>query len=1464
MTMERHDDLSPVKRALLEIRDLRARLARAEAGARAPIAIVGAGLRLPGGVDDLDDLWSLLAEGRDAIVPVPADRWDLDTYYDADADAAGRMTTRHGGFLDRIDRFDTDFFGIAPREAEHMDPQQRLLLETTWHALDDAGIDPSSLYGSRTGVFIGIANVDYGRMLFAHPERIDPYFSQGTAGSIAAGRLSYVLGTHGPSVAIDTACSSSLVAVHAAVQSLRLGECDVAIAGGVNLILSPEVNITFSKARMMAADGRCKTFDAAADGYVRGEGCGVVVLRRLADCPSSGRVLAVIRGSAINQDGRSAGLTAPNGPSQDAVIRAAVEAAGVTPGQIGYVETHGTGTPLGDPIEVQAIASAIGTGREAGRPLPIGSIKTNIGHLEAAAGIAGLLKVVVALQHREIPAHLHCRTPNPHIDWASMPVVVATARQPWPSVDGRWIAGVSAFGFSGTNAHVIVEAPPARQETASSDLPIEVLTLSARTPEALADLAKNGAATLRRSDAALSDLCYTSHVGRAHFAQRVSVRGTTAGEMADALDAFSRGERPRAIVTGTVSETPSVAFLFTGGGAQSVGMARGLYAHAPVFRDALDAAARILDPLIGRPLADILATPGIDTDATAPIHETRFGQPALVAVEIALAALWRSWGIVPSAVLGHSLGEYAAAHVAGILSLEETLRLVVERTRCVDSLTTPGAMATIGAPAADVEMTLARHDAGVSIAAYNGPEQVVVSGTPAGVDTIAADFEARGVRVSRLRVTYASHSAAMDPILDRFEQSLADVAFTAPHTTFVSNVTGAIAGLDVVGRPAYWREHLRRPVRFEDGVRAVRAIGCMHFIEIGPHPVLLGMAAACLPPDDVTCLPSLRREEDDWDVILESLQSLYAAGAPIDWASFDRAGSRRLVAWTRYPFRQRRCWPAWLTPATARTSDGRRAWLAVRAALARQADRGPIGIDLTDYARTWTALEQLTVALTSSVLRASSVFTSAGDRAIVEQVIDRIGAVPSFGRLIGRWLERLVAHGLLRREPDGFVADRPLPEPLLAAAWDDVATRLRDNAGLLDYVRHAADLLPGVIRGTQSPLDTLFPRGAFDLADGLYRRSATMRYVNDLAACAVEAFAAARGDRPIRVLEIGAGTGGTTAALLPCLAGHEATYLYTDVSSFFFDRARAEFTTAPGLRFAELDLDRDLAGQGFDGRRFDLVVASNAVHACRDLAAAIDRIRSLVAPGGLLLLVESTQDLAWFDITTGLIEGWQHFADDLRTDSPLLPADTWIAALKARGFDDAAAWPSEGSAAAALGQHVIVASAGGAAGVSDSGVPADDDAAEDAQRPGVVELSGAARRQQILAALPDERLDLLRQFVRDCVVRILKLDPTEVPGRQARLMDLGLDSLMAVQLRNQLGIGLGFEEPLPATLMFDRPTIEAIAADLLVRVTGGATSPTPATDATVVAAAEPVDVARVAAMTDAEIEALLLSRIEKS
>ncbi|MEV5988021.1 beta-ketoacyl synthase N-terminal-like domain-containing protein [Streptomyces sp. NPDC052051] len=668
---------SPVlKRALTAIDRLQRELEAARRGRTEPIAVVSVGCRFPGGVHDADSYWRLLAEGVDAIREVPADRWDTDAYYHPQVGRPGKMTTKWGGFLDRIDEFDAAFFGISPREAEAMDPNQRLVLEVAWEALENAGY--ADLAGSRTGVFVGVINSDYGLQRFSRPDDLTPYAVTGTAHSIVSGRLAYLLDLRGPAVSIDTACSSSLLAVHLACQSLRTGDCDMALAGGVNVILSPLATIGFSQFGMMSPDGRCRTFDAGANGFVRGEGCGIVVLKRLSDAVAAGdEVLAVIRGGAVNQDGRSTGLTAPNVLSQRELLRRALETSGVEAGQVSYVEAHGTGTTLGDPIEVEALADVYPAAP--GAEWHLGSVKTNFGHLEAAAGIAGLIKVVLALRHRSIPPHLHFERLNPHIAVDRPPFAVPTELTEWTPRDGRRIAGVSAFGLSGTNVHLLVEEGPGRAPaTADERRPLNVLALSARSEAGLRLLVERHRDRLgRAAQAPVADHCYSANTGRSHFPHRLAVVGGSAAE----LDAALAGVLDRSAPNGAAStdgREPEVAFLYSGAGTERPGMAHALYESAPVFREALDRCHELLRGDLDVPLLDVLfpkdpGTPHLDRPTLA--------QPALFAVQYALTELWHAWGVRPAAVFGHGPGEIAAAHTAGVMSLEDALRLVTRRAR---------------------------------------------------------------------------------------------------------------------------------------------------------------------------------------------------------------------------------------------------------------------------------------------------------------------------------------------------------------------------------------------------------------------------------------------------------------------------------------------------------------------------------------------------------------------------------------------------------------------------------------------------------------------------------------------------------------------------------------------------------------------------------------------------------------
>jgi acyl transferase domain-containing protein/acyl carrier protein len=929
---DRLTKLSPKRLALLAL-ELQERLDTAERAAseraasdRAasePIAVIGMGCRLPG-ADSPDAYWQLLRDGVDAVADVPRSRWDADALYDPDPDAPGKIATRWGGFLDDIDQFEPQFFGISPREAQTIDPQQRLLLEVAWEALERAGIAPDSLHGSPTGVYVGVCNADYGQMLLeGDGQDFDMYVSTGNASSVASGRLSYVLGLQGPALTVDTACSSSLVAVHLAVQGLRDRSCSMALAGGVNVILSPKTTMTLSRAKMMAADGRCKAFDVRADGFVRGEGCGLVVLKRMSDALADGdTVLAVIRGSAINQDGRSNGLTAPNGPSQVAVIRAAIADAGVEPAEISYVEAHGTGTALGDPIEAQALGAALGEGRTSDNRLMIGSVKTNLGHLESAAGVAGLLKVVLSLQHAEIPPLLHLTQPSPLIPWDRLPIDIPTVLTPWSPVSGPRLAGVSAFGFSGTNVHMVLEAAPViLHRDVAVERPRHVLTLSARTDAALVQLADRYARHLAvNQTASLPDVAFTANAGRADHPNRLAIVASDTPDAALALAAYADhvAPPPSTIVRhGVAARVPEVVFLFTGHGSQHVDMGRALYAGQPVFRDAIDRCAELLAPLMPRSLLEVMFsdTPrdlaALDEPALSSeqlMASMTYAQPALFALEYALAELWQSWGVRPSAVAGHSAGEYVAAVVAGAISLADGLKLIAARGRLMASLPPDGEMATVFAGEDRVAAAIAPHRGRVSIAAINGPESVALSGTGGALRVVLDDLRDAGIEVRPLSIPIAAHSPQVDPILDAFEAVAATVQFSTPRVDVISGMTGRMAQGDDLVTAGYWRRHLREPVRFADALRTIYAEGRRVFLEIGPYPTLLNMGRHVVPEHECTWLPSLRSGHDDWDQMLGAVAELFVRGVPLDWDAFDRPYGRRKVALPTYPFQRERYW----------------------------------------------------------------------------------------------------------------------------------------------------------------------------------------------------------------------------------------------------------------------------------------------------------------------------------------------------------------------------------------------------------------------------------------------------------------------------------------------------------------------------------------------------------------------------
>ncbi|MGB3533336.1 MAG: type I polyketide synthase, partial [Microcoleaceae cyanobacterium] len=772
-TSEPIDNRSRLNRAFQALEKMQSKLTKMELERTEPIAIVGLGCRFPG-ANNPDEFWSLLQQEKDAISEVPPERWNIEKYYNPNPEIPGKISTRHGGFVPYLAEFDADFFGIAPREAVSLDPQQRLLLEVSWEALENAGIIPEKLTQKQIGVFIGISSNDYSQQLLTQDIReIDAYLATGNSHSTAAGRLSYLLGFTGPSLAVDTACSSSLVGIHLACQSLRNKECNLALAGGVNRIISPEFSINFSKARMLASDGRCKTFDAAADGFVRSEGCGIIILKRLSDAVANrDNILAVIRGSAINQDGRSSGLTVPNGPSQQAVIHQALENSKVKPNQISYIEAHGTGTSLGDPIEIGALGAIFGNTHTSEKPLIVGSVKTNIGHLEAAAGIAGLIKVVLALQHEKIPSHLHFKTPNPYINWEQFPLTIPTQSIPWNSGETPRLAGISSFGFSGTNAHIILEESPPIDFTKNSEYrPLNLFTISAKTPTALEEYIQKYDQYLAYSKASLADICFSANTGRSHFQYRLCAMASSVEELRQCLNHKTYIYQQK-----LPSNNPKIAFLFTGQGSQYEGMAQQLYQTQPTFRDTINHCAEILQPSLDIPLLDLLYSP----NSQHLIHQTIYTQPALFALEYALFQMWKSWGIQPDILIGHSLGEYIAATVAGVFSLEEGLKLVATRARLIQQLPQNGEMVVVFASVDTVKTHLELQQSSVDIAVINSPNNTVISGDNKAVNRVVESLNKQGYRSQCLTVSHGFHSQLMEPMIAEFRQAAEKIQYHQP------------------------------------------------------------------------------------------------------------------------------------------------------------------------------------------------------------------------------------------------------------------------------------------------------------------------------------------------------------------------------------------------------------------------------------------------------------------------------------------------------------------------------------------------------------------------------------------------------------------------------------------------------------------------------------------------------------
>ncbi|MGW3656555.1 type I polyketide synthase [Streptomyces sp. NPDC005151] len=1053
--------LQYLKRVVAELQSTREQLRQAEQRTNEPVAIVGMACRYPGGVASAADLWDVVAAGRDVVSDFPSDRgWDLDRLFDDDPDRPGTTYTRSGGFLDGATEFDAEFFGIGNTEARAMDPQQRLLLQTVWECLEDAGIDPGTLRGSRTGVFVGTTGQDYAQLARSGPSDLEGYWGIGSAGSVLSGRVSYVMGFEGPALTIDTACSSSLVGVHLAAQALRQGECSLALAGGVTVMSTPGVFTEFSRQRALSPDGRCRSYAEAADGTGWGEGVGVVLLERLSEARRNGhRILAVVQGSAVNQDGASNGLTAPNGTSQQHVISQALADACIRPGDVDAVEGHGTGTTLGDPIEIDALNAVYGRERGGQQPLRLGSLKSNLGHSQAAAGVGGLIKIVQALRHEVLPRTLHLDRPTSKADWSGG-ISLLTEATPWPRGERVRRAGISSFGISGTNAHVVVEEPPEDQHDVGDEelaiLPVVPWVLSARTPAALRDQARRLHTHLTahpdtaHPDAAPTEVGAALARTRARFEHRAVVIGADRAELLAGLAAFGADEFPGNVVRGVAARAGKTAFLFSGQGSQRTGMGRELAAAHPVFADALDAACAELDRHLERPLRQAMSA-AEGTPEAELLHSTGYTQPALFALEVALYRLVESWGFTPDFLMGHSIGELSAAHVAGVLSLTDASALVAARGALMQALPEGGMMVAVEASEDEVRESLAKHEQ-LAVAAVNGPRSVVASGAADALGAWELPWRERGRRTRRLRVSHAFHSPLMRPMLGQLAEIAGSLRYQAPRIPIVSNVTGTLADPAALAGPDYWVRHAERPVRFYDGTRTLENAGVTAFLELGPAGVLTGMAQECLDAPSAAVLASaLDGRKSEPVALLTALAELHTHGAGADLAGLFAPAAGRRVSLPTYAFQPRRHWID-----------------------VRQTVRDPQRVETNAVSRNGTSEEPapqeptqdalgLVLAQAALVLGYDGTTAVDADKTLLELGIDSLGAVR---------LQRRLSAATGLDLPTTLLVDHPTPQA--------IADHLRPLIGqATPQVQEPALLAQEPAPQAQEPAPAPTPRGRY-------------------------------------------------------------------------------------------------------------------------------------------------------------------------------------------------------------------------------------------------------------------------------------------------------------------------------------------------------------------------------------------------
>ncbi|WSS34479.1 SDR family NAD(P)-dependent oxidoreductase [Streptomyces microflavus] len=1399
-----------LKKAIADARDARRQLREAEDRQHEPIAIVGMACRYPGGVTSPDELWRLVAEGTDAISAFPENRgWDVESLYDPDPDRAGTSYGREGGFLHDADGFDAEFFGMSPREALAADPQQRLLLQTVWETLESAGLDPAALRGSRTGVFTGVMYNDYGSRPHLPADGFEGYLFSGSAGSIASGRLSYTYGFEGPAVTVDTACSSSLVALHLAANALRNGECDLALAGGATVMSTPVAFVEFSRLRGLAADGRCRSFAADADGTGWSEGVGLLLVERLSDAQKNGHnILAVLRGSAVNQDGASNGLTAPNGPSQERVIRQALTNARLTPADVDAVEGHGTGTRLGDPIEAQALLATYGQNRPAEQPLLLGSLKSNIGHAQAAAGVGGVIKMVQAIRHGVLPKSLYADDPTPMVDWEAGAVELLTEQTAWPETGRPRRAGVSSFGFGGTNAHVIVEEPPAEAQAAPAEETVRPagavpLLLSGKTPQAVAEQAQRLLTHLEaHPDQNALDTAYSSALTRTALDHRAGIIATSRGELLTKLAEFT--ETPPATTTDAKGK---IAFLFTGQGAQRINMGNELAAIYPEFDRHLNDICSHFDPHLEQPLRHTITTGD-------KLNDTQYTQPALFAIEVALYRLITSFGITPDYLTGHSIGEIAAAHCAGILTLTDATTLVTARAHLMQSMPPGGTMIAIQAPEHTIRPHLTGHETHIDIAAINTPNSTVISGTTHTAQNIATTLRNTGHKTHTLNTSHAFHSPHMDGMLNQFTTTTKNITHHPATTPLISTLTGKPTTHQELQNPHYWADQVRHTVRFADAIRTLETEGVTTYVEIGPDTVLSALAAAGVEkPDAMAAIPLMGRGRPEDSTVAAALGALHGRGVRVDWEAFYAGTAARRVPLPTYAFQHERYW---LTP------------------------EAPAPVVAEGAGLTRPVWEPVAVPAEGATAPGAPADT------VVHRLVSSPQAPYEALRLAQEWLgEERSPGSTLVVVTDRAVAAGDAPDPDAAAAWGLLASAQAEAPGrivLVDAPQDtgtealAAAVATGEPRLAVRPEGVLVPR---------------LRPVRDQGSAARPPW------HPEGTVLITGGTG-TLGALV-------ARHLVTEhgVRRLLLAGMRGEQAPGAGELREELTVlgasvtvaACDVANREQLAELLASVPAEHPLTGVVHTAGVLDNgLVSGMTPKRLAAVLAPKADAARHldELTRGLgLAAFVLFSSTTGTfgapgQSNYAAANAFLDALAARRAADglpatSIAWglwrtgginahlddreldrfeqdgfravtDAEGLAlfdrALAAGRPTLLV---GAVAVRASAAAPDTAAAGTAGAPG--SGSGAVPLGERLAELsaPEREPYLLALVVRE-VASVLGHASAASVAPDRPFQDLGFNSLTAVELRNRLTAAAGL--PLPATLVFDHPSPAALAAHL--------------------------------------------------